>query len=58
MEEITNKYDTLIEEARKEYKETKSSLIAKYKPIIAEAKKAFDEESKKAKQKLTNIRSN
>ena len=49
---ITEKYDSLIAQAKKEYEETKPSLLAEYKPKIAEAKRKFQEDSIKAKQKV------
>ena len=49
---ITEKYDSLIVQAKKEYEETKPSLLAEYKPKIAEAKRKFQEDSIKAKQKV------
>ena len=53
---ITEKYDSLIAQAKKEYNETKSALIAEYKPKIAAAKQKFEADSVVAKEKVAKYK--
>ena len=54
--EISAKYDAMIEQAKKEYDDSKLTLIAEYKPKIAALKQKFNEESRKAKEKVNQYK--
>ena len=54
--EITKKYDELIAKAQQEYKETKPSLLAEYKPKILELKNKFNADSMAAREKVNEYK--